>query len=333
MKELYHIISEQTYSQVRKIFMDLLNNNSLHTSKFDSLSIKFSECSAESFKWFFCFLTTYQSFTSLTLASEYDNDIDIDMKRLFLSLMNNTNLSKLCIENTKIDKTEICYLTSYLKNNTNISTLSLIAVEIDADHIAGVFHSLHLNRSLTTLNLSFNPISNKGLHEISNYLKCTSMLTNLDIDSIFAVGDMPLLSVLEDFSDALKGNNSIKTFNFTSNNLDSIRVRTLASALTMNTTLQRLDLSYNAVTDEGMKYLCQMLKYNSSLETLICEHNYITKEGFKYFLSALRTNTSIQSLDIYRNKIEFWLVQSFTERANDIRQSINSANEVMNICI
>eukprot|EP00931_Biecheleriopsis_adriatica_P115469 TRINITY_DN91256_c1_g1_i1.p1 TRINITY_DN91256_c1_g1~~TRINITY_DN91256_c1_g1_i1.p1 ORF type:complete len:425 (-),score=135.10 TRINITY_DN91256_c1_g1_i1:64-1242(-) len=108
---------------------------------------------------------------------------------------------------------------------------------------------------------------------------------------------------LDQILDALTKDASAPDITVCGIDLNSARVRLLASALSENTSCQSIDLNRKGLCDEDGVSLAGMLEQNKALQKLECEGNNLGVKAAQAIGEALKKNTSIRSLNMESNNL------------------------------
>lgn len=182
---------------------------------------------------------------------------------------NDPTLTQLTL--TAFPAKDAALLADALQKNTSLKSLVIegnISEELDEKTLKIVADILRKNQ-LTSLSL-FRKVSKEGLLVLSDVLKTSPALTELDISAA---------------------------------QFDKGTFATFTKALEHNTTLTSLNLSLNNLTDEHVPSLELLLLKNNTLSSLDIGDNHITTAGASVLATALVDNNKLRKFEMRGNQL------------------------------
>ena len=201
-------------------------------------------------------------------------DLGEEMNPLFSVLENNSQITRLILDNNKL-VTIMPQMIHSISTMSNLIELSLIRNKINDDFGEQLINSLSThNTNLQMLYLSINSIGIKTCQEISKFLLL----------------DECQLTILE----------------LQSNQIDDECLQELITGMKVNQTLSYLEIGYNKINTISGILLGEYLKNNTTLSTLNIKQNYLFNEGCGKILEGLaeNNNSNLRSLNLIGNSID-----------------------------
>ena len=170
-----------------------------------------------------------------------------------------------------------------------------------------LFFSEYLRGSCTLrkihLSLDAEDFSSLEIKALAQALRTNCVLTHLDLDTAFDVGDEIAVAL----SEALESSTTLTHLCFSCNThtlTGPSGASALARALTKNSTLKCLVLGSNFIRESGARAFADALRINSTLTQLDLSFNYIGDLGTEAICKALQSNHVITHLDLGYNTID-----------------------------
>jgi len=239
------------------------------------------------------------SLKKLDLA--YNKSINIVGCQELLEQLSQISLVHLGLRENRINNESL----SVLANISTLNSLDLSGItSITPTGWQSLFNSLQTsNTKLKKLSISGNEIGNRGSEALSNLLRSTGTLKELDMSgmapsagpNVTSQGWRTLFSSLQD------SNLDISTLYLDSNRIDNEGMQLLVGILSGMSSLKCLELGYNRqVTPTGWQALTVYLQSpNFALEQLGLHQNNINDDIVIAFASVLAQNNTLERLALH----------------------------------
>ncbi|KAM4707102.1 uncharacterized protein O3C94_003372 [Discoglossus pictus] len=217
-------------------------------------------------------------------------------KALAVSLMTNTSILKLSLNDNSLDGDSASALADMLKENCYISDLHLANNKLGLKGAKVMCQMLPENTTIRKLNLSGNQFNDEAAHYISDALLNNQKVQHLDLShNMFGDGSGEILG------HAIAENAGLLELNLSWNHIRGKSAIAVAKGLGANIFLKVLDLSYNGFSNDGAAALGEALKVNNVLEELNIGNNRISLQGVVRFSLCLKENKTLRILRMTRN--------------------------------
>jgi Ran GTPase-activating protein (RanGAP) involved in mRNA processing and transport len=252
-------------------------------------------------------LRNNNSLRELSVAS---SDLTTDASEILAeALYENSVLQKFNIkENTVCNTGASIFAKILVSSNTGLLHINLSDTGITHSGMIEIFEALAKNSTLQTLLLNSNETHtffNKVLVSAANALEINNSLTSLELGNCnkqsidINVGLEKLLQVL-----STSTSTTLQKLKLSSNNIDDVGAKSIASLLEKNHSLTKLDLRHNMIGEDGAIAIASVLtNTNSTLSALYLGENYIGTDAAIAFVSVLQSNTTLQQLKLNSCKI------------------------------
>lgn len=207
--------------------------------------------------------------TSLILKGIVLIEIKNSLKSLFNSLKSNITLCTLSLQEFKLgnssDRVIFEDLIVSLLENTTISILDLEDNMLDDFSCVELAKLLSKNVYLESLFLGYNLIQDNGVKILSE-----SLMDNHSLKALDLTANRITEKGIEDIAKVLRSNKHLSSLYLDGNKFGDVGTRILTHALydEHNGTLTNLHIVGNRMTDEGASRLANLIKNNSTLSTL-----------------------------------------------------------------
>ncbi|XP_008588681.1 PREDICTED: leucine-rich repeat-containing protein 74 [Galeopterus variegatus] len=186
-----------------------------------------------------------------------------------------------------------------LVSNTTVTKLELEDNCITEEGVRSLTEMLHENYYLQELNISNNDLGLEGARNISDFLmRNTSSICKLQLS-----GNNLKEEAAELLCQALSSNYRIKNLDLSHNQFSDVGGEHLGQMLGLNVGLQSLDLSWNHFHMRGAVALCNGLRTNVTLKKLNLSMNGFGNDGALALGEVLRLNSCLTYLDVSSNNI------------------------------
>lgn len=213
----------------------------------------------------------------LNLSHNYLGDQGV--KRILNALRGNDSVNELLIANTGMSYDSANEVTELLKSSYNRFTLlDMSENSLNRIDINNILWAMRTNANLRCLIFSKNKAGG-GF--------CT------DRDELPEYG-IPLI-------ESLCTNYSLKTLDFSSNDLSNQCGEYFPEVIDNNTSLQYINFSHNNFRSEAFFAFSDALCYSSTVKMVNLSHNYGGYKGACYFAKVLEKNFTLVSLDLSYN--------------------------------
>lgn len=164
---------------------------------------------------------------------------------------------------------------------------------------ASFWDNIKGNTSLQKINVSKTDLSDRVLEKMCTYLISPELrLIDLDL-SRNAITDVGL----QNLSESLSNNSSIKYLNLSQNIIRDTGLRSLVSYLSLQScTLIELSLMGNKINNEGIHILSEFIRPNTSLKMLDISKNVYGDSAFTNFAAEMGHHATLTFLDISKSK-------------------------------
>jgi Ran GTPase-activating protein (RanGAP) involved in mRNA processing and transport len=163
-----------------------------------------------------------------------------------------------------------------VRNNAALLLLNINGGWFGDDDAEALGHALAGNTSLTSLDLSECSFGARGLRGIAEALKSTKTIKNIDLFSMFNIGD----AGAEIMADLLSSTSSLESMVLFGCGIGAPGSTSIAKALKVNTSLKRLSMSCNErIGDAGAAAFADALTTTTSLTSLWLNRCGIGKQG------------------------------------------------------
>ncbi|NP_001032872.2 leucine-rich repeat-containing protein 74A [Rattus norvegicus] len=186
-----------------------------------------------------------------------------------------------------------------LVSNTTVLKLELEDNSIQEEGILSLMEMLHENYYLQELNVSDNNLGLEGARIISDFLQeNNSSLWKLKLSGNKFKEECALL-----LCQALSSNYRIRSLNLSHNEFSDTAGEYLGQMLALNVGLQSLNLSWNHFNVRGAVALCNGLRTNVTLKKLDVSMNGFGNDGALALGDTLKLNSCLVYVDVSRNGI------------------------------
>lgn len=244
----------------------LMKNKSLHTLDLSNVKVDSGEC----LEFFLQKLDKYSNIRYLIMDS-IQPDLSNSLEILGEALSENIKLEVLIMRENKLKWVPYSNFWENIKGNT----------------------------SLQKINVSKTDLSDRVLEKMCSYLISPDLkLVDLDLsrNQITDVG-------LQNLSEALMQNTTIKYLNLSQNSIRDVGLRPLVNYLSLpDCTLIELSLMGNKINNEGIHLLSEFVKPNKSLKMLDISKNSYGDLAFQTFAQEMGAYATLTFLDISKSK-------------------------------
>jgi len=186
-------------------------------------------------------------------------------------LRHNTTLRSLNLRGNIFEKGEnVVGIGECFGANSHLTNLGFGYCDLGGENMCDLLRGLLKNTYFHTLNLSYNPIKDKPVNQIGEYVGRNDNLVKLDLNS---------------------------------SQIGSEGAICLGKGLAKSTSLLHLDLSHNSIEEEGGKAMAEMIESNVSLRVLHLFCCAIDGNGIERICKSLCGNTTLVILNIDYNSL------------------------------
>ena len=296
--DYYGYFEDDNYSINDYDFMDNTSDSSCSSSSEESeVDTEFEECLQMRLQN----IKEDEAGKSISLNSFMDdfydmldiNDIVIDLAE---ALRYNTTIVELHLDSCGLVLEHAIEFSRALRNMSALKWINLNSNRIGDEGLGSIVKSLENNSNINVSNISVsdNNIGGKGVQYVANFLLQYEMYS-LILKNLIG----------EEGTDHYKGylNNSLKTFDISSNNIGDEGAIIFAKALAYNPPLENLYLHDTKITSVGIKTITTSLMNNQTLCYLDLSGNEIRGEAVRLFTELLAYNTHVHSIILRRINI------------------------------
>jgi hypothetical protein len=256
------------------------------------------------------FLNIIQQPIALTINSKWLRDpnngnITIKHNIIFKSItnFNNNNISKLVLNNCRIDHNIARQLEQALENNTHLIFLNLKENLIGSDGIKYIVKIIKRSRLLKHFDISCNNINYKGAYSLTRWIGMCIKLKHFNLESN-QIGPKGINSLKKKISIL-----PIEFLNISNNCLGSVGINFLKDL--KSSTIKHLNLSYNQIKSDDVNNLAQMLSQCPNITDINLSNNLIGLYRLDRFSIVFKNCKFISYLDLSHNQIGNDGIESF----------------------
>ena len=244
------------------------------------------------------------SFGNISLSTE-------NAKQLARNLANNTTLKSFRLSQCHLDRDAVLELSRSLRWNRNLREVHLTECDLSDGQIATLVYALDSSQSLECLQVNGNRCRQQGIAAIAKLLSSkTTRLTALDISDQFGFDDsepsvdeentsLPISYLFE----AMKSNNSLRSFAARECNLQDHDLRGIVRVLCHHDCIEDVDLQYNQISNEGLKtiFASNLNSMKGLKRILLRQGRGILHEDVRdALIEGLKSNSYLESLDLFQ---------------------------------
>ena len=194
-----------------------------------------------------------------------------------------------------------------LKNNRSLVGLAVTSCSLRDDQLSKLIQAVVGHPALRSIKIFGNAGHAQTLESLSRLLKATRHLETLDLHHQ-SWRKNGLQSHMHILAEGLKGNNTLKRLNLSSNLLADDDMESISNVLWTMGSLIELDLDLNNITDRGLEILSSQT-IPSKLKRLRLTGNDFSQNGVQYLVKILQIHLELGFLDCHR----FWARSSIRE--------------------
>ncbi|XP_008838335.1 leucine-rich repeat-containing protein 74A [Nannospalax galili] len=241
-------------------------------------------------------ITLVSNTTILKLELEDNCIMEVGILSLMEMLQENYYLQELNLSNNDLGLEGAKIISDFLQeNNSALWKLKLSGNNFSEESAALLCQALSSNYRIRMLNLSHNQFSDVGGEYLGQMLALNVGLQSLDLswNNFHILGATALCN-------GLQTNVTLKKLDISMNGFGNEGALALGEVLRVNSCLAYLDVSDNSITNEGVSRIGKGLEYNESLQVLKLSLNPISMEGAVFLILSIKRNpkSRMEELDI-----------------------------------
>ena len=227
---------------------------------------------------------------------------DFEMKKSLCSFKGQLFLKALCIENSKLNDSEVKMIISIIAANPDIRLFSLVDCTISTAELkVKIFNAMRSLRGLWHLVLNKTNIVNEVEVQLVTLINKSVQLKRLEITGCELNGAI-LIHIFKNVSKMLQLN--VSNSNLTPQVLAEVAsVIDKSDKVTEQNTLKYIDISGNPVSDIGINIFAQTIIASSSLEYLNVSNCSLQSKGVNTIVKAIANLTSLKFLNLSSNNL------------------------------
>ena len=207
----------------------------------------------------------------LDLANNNLSDCVADDIDLILS---RTRLEELYLGGNALQEAGIIKITRALQNNSTLKVFDISNNDINIKAACSIADSLANKYKLEKLYLNGNALQTKGIIRIISKLQCTSL----------------------------------KIFNVSRNNIESMAASNIANVLVKNTELEELLLGGNVLQTEGIIEILKALRNTTTLKAFDISNNDISSKAANDIAHILSKQAKLENINLGKNNLQDGLI-------------------------
>ncbi|KAH3856608.1 hypothetical protein DPMN_099200 [Dreissena polymorpha] len=222
----------------------------------------------------------------------------VGMKALSYSLMNNTFILALDLEDNWLCGEGGEYAAAMLKENCYITELNLANNKLGSVGCAAICRVLHANVTLRNIDMSGNDLSDKDSQTIAEAFQENNILKYVNLShNGFGSTDSKLLA------DAISENETIEHLDLSWNNFRLKSATCICNGIATNGRIRVVNLAMNGLGNEGAFGVAEILKQSGTIAHIDVSHNRIGTTAATVIGKALEGNDLLKTLKIGQNPL------------------------------